>query len=489
MSFNTKMILISGGRLSFKMKCQKELCEADIPTEATFCTGCGTEVQMIVPVIKTTRCPSCNNIVLEGFKYCCSCGGIIDSALFVDIVCSGTNDNGEKCNTVLTAGTSFCPSCGTSHKSNTSNNFAGDASLKLSLQITHQKECPFDKTKPLIKEECDNSEPNRQNFWKALTIKQEPNDDNTESVKDNVEDQGQKRNKERTSYMNEQEDTVIVICDSESAEDGEHHNNERTEQPSKRKIEEKGGQIKKIKLEKEKNYDNAKTNGIEGKKYGNQESVDPQLENTYMHLTALTDSTKKEQEAPKETAITDSTMKEQEAPKETAQKDTDAEKSELSHSKVRQKPGMGGKGGCNKWEKEGHWLKDYPKGPIYNDRSTAPMRDMYPCDPYPRDPYDAYYRDRYLPPPPMNRFDRYRPYPDPYDRRPLLPPRDPFSYARPPPDYYGALGGTRNPYYDHYHDYYERRTNYMYPLPPPPPPPPLGITRMSPRRSRIPAPY
>lgn len=55
------------------------------------------------------------------------------------------------------------------------------------------------------------------------------------------------------------------------------------------------------------------------------------------------------------------------------------------------------------------------------------------------DPYDAYYRDRYPPPPP----DRFRPYPDPYDRRPLPPPRDPYyrdrsdPYARPPPEYYG----------------------------------------------------
>lgn len=53
------------------------------------------------------------------------------------------------------------------------------------------------------------------------------------------------------------------------------------------------------------------------------------------------------------------------------------------------------------------------------------------------DPYD-YYRDRY-PPPPLP--DRYRPYADPYDRRPPLP-RDPYyrdrdPYSRPPPEYYG----------------------------------------------------
>lgn len=94
------------------MKCTHESCGADIPAGARFCTGCGTELQAPVPV-KTTLCPSCNNVVVEGSKFCQSCGGKIDPALFIDRICNGTKDNGQKCNTVLTSATKFCPSCGT----------------------------------------------------------------------------------------------------------------------------------------------------------------------------------------------------------------------------------------------------------------------------------------------------------------------------------------------------------------------------------------
>lgn len=139
-------------------------------------------------------------------------------------------------------------------------------------------------------------------------------------------------------------------------------------------------------------------------------------------------------------------------------------KVELSHSRVRQKPGMGGKSECYRCGEEGHWSKDCHKNPGYRGRGMKggpPNRPDRPDpylrtlrDPYPRDPY-AMYRDRYPPPPPLP--DRYRVLADPYERR--LPPRDPYyrdtdPYARPPPDYYRR---TRSPPRDPYYDLYYRR--------------------------------
>ncbi|VDI71509.1 Hypothetical predicted protein [Mytilus galloprovincialis] len=94
------------------MKCLKELCGAEIPNGARFCTECKTEVQTTVSN-KKRLCPSCNNIVLENYKFCSCCAWKVDPDLFIDRVCSGTKDDGQKCKTVLTSYTKFCPYCGT----------------------------------------------------------------------------------------------------------------------------------------------------------------------------------------------------------------------------------------------------------------------------------------------------------------------------------------------------------------------------------------
>ncbi|XP_063437784.1 protein IWS1 homolog [Mytilus trossulus] len=187
------------GHISTKMKCTHESCGAKIPAGARFCTGCGTEVQSPVPV-KTTLCPSCNDIVVIGCKFCQSCGGKIDPALFIDKICHGTKDNGQKCNTVLTSGTKFCTSCGTlqdtSNTHDTSNTVVlpGDAPLKLDLQTTQQKGDNQDNTTPPIKEEHGSSGSCSPDLWEAPTIPLASNANKTEPVKESVQQIGSQMN-------------------------------------------------------------------------------------------------------------------------------------------------------------------------------------------------------------------------------------------------------------------------------------------------------
>lgn len=151
---------------------------------------------------------------------------------------------------------------------------------------------------------------------------------------------------------------------------------------------------------------------------------------------------------------------------------------ELSHSKVRRKPGMGEHPGCYRCGSEKHWSKDCPSAPPGRRRHDD---NLLREDPYDRrrdylppryDPYSPYarerLRERYLPP----AYDRYSPYDrlDPYRRRLYaepapLPPVSRASYPavtvsddpydRPPPDYYerrkavaavSAVSAFRDPY-------------------------------------------
>jgi RNA-binding protein 4 len=111
---------------------------------------------------------------------------------------------------------------------------------------------------------------------------------------------------------------------------------------------------------------------------------------------------------------------------------------EASRSKVRPRPGMGGKGQCFRCGKAGHWSKDCPLGPNSMRNGYGGRTDNFGGPP------SGMYRDRMA-----GRFgapERMRPYPELYDRPipsmagPAT--RAPSMYNRqdpigrpPPPDY------------------------------------------------------
>ncbi|XP_077521799.1 uncharacterized protein LOC144132929 isoform X1 [Amblyomma americanum] len=150
---------------------------------------------------------------------------------------------------------------------------------------------------------------------------------------------------------------------------------------------------------------------------------------------------------------------------------------EASHSKVRPKPGMGGRGQCYRCGRQGHWSKECPRNPNARFGAAVPMLPPGggggPLARYPgvgggpdRLGYGSGGPDRFL-----DRGgaygdrgfgaapgygDRMRPYPDPYERRAAPPPppsaaRDDFYYYRRPYEdfgssYYGSQDGPSQSY-------------------------------------------
>ncbi|XP_015905985.1 RNA-binding protein lark isoform X3 [Parasteatoda tepidariorum] len=115
---------------------------------------------------------------------------------------------------------------------------------------------------------------------------------------------------------------------------------------------------------------------------------------------------------------------------------------EISHSKVRQRPGMGGKGQCYRCGRQGHWSKECPRNPATRMNNGPPIG--YPTGGYGGDRFSRFGMDR---PYGADRsfgeqrgfVDRMRPYPDPYERRPPMPSpqQENYMYYRRPYDSYG----------------------------------------------------
>ncbi|CAG2110545.1 unnamed protein product, partial [Medioppia subpectinata] len=144
---------------------------------------------------------------------------------------------------------------------------------------------------------------------------------------------------------------------------------------------------------------------------------------------------------------------------------------EVSRSKVRTKPGMGGKSQCYRCGKSGHWSKECPRN--FGERARNTHRHVGRQHHYPYDtnrPFHDTCPPRPPGPPPpaaplphrdhYDRLDHYmRDYMDAYERRPpftdhhIYEGRAPEPLPPPPPEYYRRPPPVMSePYYDEYYD-------------------------------------
>lgn len=87
-----------------------EICGAEIPTSATFCSSCGTAIiqQKAVDAINLFECNKCGRMIEKGMKFCtfCGCKVVVQQNEMTDKTCLS-------CGGTLADDAVFCTQCGT----------------------------------------------------------------------------------------------------------------------------------------------------------------------------------------------------------------------------------------------------------------------------------------------------------------------------------------------------------------------------------------
>lgn len=94
-------------QLSGLVKCPA--CNAKIPAESVFCTGCGYRLIPEPPVPQGPVCANCGTALSEGQNFCFNCGAKVETPVEE----TPAVNQCANCGNVLPDGAAFCVHCGT----------------------------------------------------------------------------------------------------------------------------------------------------------------------------------------------------------------------------------------------------------------------------------------------------------------------------------------------------------------------------------------